>query len=92
MYRAHSTVKRERLLAKLRAKGVPEKFVSIFNAWLQDRKGNVVVGGQQSDPMRLRDMITKGQFGGHGFETFLMKMIGWLCMLRHSWKSCSLTI
>ena len=61
---AFDWVKRERLRAKLRAKIVPEEFVSIFDAWLQDRKATVVVGGQHSDPMRLRDMIYQGAVWG----------------------------
>ena len=61
---AFDRVKRDRLIAKLRAKGVPEEFLWIFNAWLQDRTAKVVVGGQHSDPMRLRDMIYQGTVWG----------------------------
>ena len=61
---AFDRVKRERLIAKLQAKGMPEVLVGLFDAWLQDREARVVVGGQRSDPMILRDMIYQGTVWG----------------------------
>ena len=43
---------------------MPEVFVGIFDAWLQDREARVVVGGQPSDAMTLRDMICQGAVWG----------------------------
>ena len=61
---AFDRVKRARLIAKLRAKRMPEVLVGIFDAWLQNRVARVVVGGQRSDPMILQDMIYQGTVWG----------------------------
>ena len=61
---AFDRVKRERLIAKLRAKRMPEVLVGIFDAWLQNRVARVVVGGQRSDPMILQDVIYQGTVWG----------------------------
>ena len=61
---AFDRVKRERLVAKLRAKGIHETFVQILDSWLQSRVGQVVVGGAQGEDMTLTDMIFQGTVWG----------------------------
>ena len=61
---AFDRVSRRRLVAKLRAKGISEEFIAIFDAWLQEREARVAVGGQYGDPMRLRNMIYQGTVWG----------------------------
>ena len=64
---AFDRVKRERWIANLRAKHMPEEFLRIFNAWLQKRTAKGVVGRQHNDPMQLRDMIYQGTVWGPWF-------------------------
>ncbi len=61
---AFDRVKRERLVAKLRAKGIHETFVRILDSWLQARRARVVVGGAQGADMELTDMIYQGTVWG----------------------------
>ena len=61
---AFDRVKRERLVAKLRAKGIHETFIRILDSWLQARTAKVVVGGAQGDDMELTDMIYQGTVWG----------------------------
>ncbi len=61
---AFDRVKRERLVAKLRAKGIHETFIRILDSWLQARTAKVVVGGAQGDDMELTGMIYQGTVWG----------------------------
>ncbi len=61
---AFDRVKRERLVAKLRAKGIHETFVQILDSWLQSRVGQVVAGGAQGEDMTPTDMIFQGTVWG----------------------------
>ena len=57
---AFDRVRVERLLAKLRAKGVTEKWVKLFASWLRERPAQVVVGGKTSKEMVLKNMVFQG--------------------------------
>ena len=61
---AFDRVRLERLVAKLRAKGVPENWIALFTSWLRDRKAVVVVGGTHSKTMVLGDMVFQGTVWG----------------------------
>ena len=52
---AFDRVRCERLLAKLRAKGVAEDWVELFGSWLRERPAKVAVNGRFSDEMALRN-------------------------------------
>ena len=85
---AFDRVTRVRLLDKLRAKGVPEVFVGIFDAWLQDREARVVVGGQQSDPMTLRDIIYQGTIWGPWLWNIFYEDARLAVQVASLWKLC----
>ena len=61
---AFDRVDKDRLLAKLRAKGLHEKFVRILGSWLQARQARVVVGGAAGDMLELVNMIYQGTVWG----------------------------
>ena len=61
---AFDRVKAERLVAKLQQKGVPEKWVKLFRSWLRARKATVIVGGEHSLAILLRDMVYQGTVWG----------------------------
>ena len=61
---AFDRVKAERLVEKLRQKGVPEKLVKLFESWLRERKATVIVGGEHSLAMLLCDMVFQGTVWG----------------------------
>ena len=61
---AFDRVKAERLVEKLRQKGVPEKWVKLFGSWLRARKATVIVGGEHSLAVLLRDMVYQGTVWG----------------------------
>ena len=54
----------QRMLDKLRAKGMREDMVQVFAAWLAERKAVVLCGGKQGDPTRPKDMIYQGTVWG----------------------------
>ena len=57
---AFDCVDAERLCAKLRSFSVPEQLVDLLASWLRPRRARVVVGGQQSSPIDMRDMVYQG--------------------------------
>ena len=50
----------ERLVEKLKKKGLNAKVVALMAAWLKDRVAHVVVEGTKSAPMVLKDMVYQG--------------------------------
>ena len=54
---AFDRVRCERLLEKLRAKGVCERWLTLFRSWLRERPAKVAVNGKFSDEIKLRDMV-----------------------------------
>ena len=61
---AFDRVNRERLEAKLAAKGVHPKLCAVFGSWLQERRSVVVVAGAQSAGRELLDMVFQGTVTG----------------------------
>ena len=61
---AFDHVSAKRLVEKLHATGLDAKLVAVFESWMQQRLGHVVVGGQQSAGMRLYDMVFQGTVWG----------------------------
>ena len=57
---AFDRVQAERLLEKLRGKGVHPTMVALTESWLQQRTAHVVVEGQYSDKMVLKNMVFQG--------------------------------
>ena len=55
---------------KLRANGMRDDIVKVFEAWLANRKAVVACGGQQGNPIQLKNIIYQGTVWGP-----------WLCNL-----------
>ena len=68
---AFDRVDTERLAAKLRAKGLHPQLVALFVSWLRERKGIVIVGGIESEPISLANMVFQGTvLGPHLWNLF----------------------
>ena len=61
---AFDRVTTERLLEKLRRKGVREMILKVLSSWLQERKFSVIVNGTQSKWHELRDSVYQGTVWG----------------------------
>ena len=61
---AFDRVSAPRLLAKLRARGMPEDVVDVIQSWLRKRTAHVIVGGKQSEAICLEDMVFQGTVWG----------------------------
>ena len=57
---AFDRVRIKRLVAKLKACGVPEQWLTLFSSWLREREAKVIVGGVCSKTLLLRDMVFQG--------------------------------
>ena len=57
---AFDRVRAEHLLKKLQSKGVHPTMIALVGSWLQQRTGQVVVDGQRSDKMFLKNMVFQG--------------------------------
>ena len=57
---AFDRVPMERLLAKLRSKGIHPKLVKLIGSWLEPRQASVVIGGTTSKPFLIKDMVFQG--------------------------------
>ena len=61
---AFDRVSADRLIEKLRAKGVNERIVRLLASWLKDRWAKVVVGGKFSDILYLVNQVFQGMVLG----------------------------
>ena len=61
---AFDKVSSDRLLQKLRAKGLHPKVVAVIGSWLQGRSAHVIVEGKSSIPMCLVNMVFQGTVWG----------------------------
>ena len=61
---AFDRVRCERLIEKLRAKGVCERWLELFASWLRERPAKVAVNGKFSDEMVLKNMVYQGTVWG----------------------------
>ena len=61
---AFDRVSSGRLLAKLRAQGMPQDLLSIIASWLRKREAQVVVGGVQSTTITLENQVFQGTVWG----------------------------
>ena len=57
---AFDRVWRERMQAKLVAKGLHPRIILVVMSWLRDRIAHVLVNGEQSSPMTLTNMVFQG--------------------------------
>ena len=57
---AFDKVSRKRLIRKLEAKGIDATIIQLIDPWLQPSKAKVVVGGSQSEPFCIQDMVYQG--------------------------------
>ena len=57
---AFDRVDAQRLLAKLKAKGLRGDMLKVFEAWLAERQAVVVCGGKHGDPICLNNIIYQG--------------------------------
>jgi len=61
---AFDRVRFDRLVAKLKTKGLHPRIVAVLASWLQQRFAHVVVGGTTSDKMTLSNMVHQGTVTG----------------------------
>ena len=61
---AFDKVDSELLLRKLSSLGLCASLLVVIRSWLRDRVGFVIVGGEKSRPMRLRNMVFQGTVWG----------------------------
>ena len=61
---AFDRVSADRLIEKLSRLGLSQSILSVIRSWLRDREGFVVVAGQKSRGMRLRNMVFQGTVWG----------------------------
>lgn len=61
---AFDKVDADLLVRKLCSFGVSASLVAVIRSWLRDRVGFVIVSGEKSRPMRLRDMVFQGTVWG----------------------------
>ena len=64
---AFDRVRLERLVAKLRAKGVQERWVKLFSSWLRERPARIAVNGKFSNELVLSNMVFQGTVWGPDF-------------------------
>ena len=57
---AFDRVKVDRLITKLRAKKLRPEIIAVLQSWLRQRVARVVVGGETSDEIPVRDMVYQG--------------------------------
>ena len=61
---AFDRVDSELLLRKLASFSLNVRLLRIIRSWLRERKGYVIVSGEKSRPMSLRDMVFQGTVWG----------------------------
>ncbi len=61
---AFDRVDAERLMKKLESFNLNAKLLRVIRNWLRNRSGFVIVNGQKSNPMQLRDLVFQGTVWG----------------------------
>ncbi len=61
---AFDRVDAERLMKKLESFNLNAKLLRVIRSWLRNRSGFVIVNGQKSNPVQLRDMVFQGTVWG----------------------------
>ncbi len=61
---AFDRVDAEILMRTLSSFGLNVRVLAVIRSWLRDREGYVIVSGEKSRPMRLRDMVFQGTVWG----------------------------
>ena len=61
---AFDRVSMDRLVAKLKKKGLHSQIVAVLASWLEERCANVVVDGEASKVMKLSNMVFQGTVTG----------------------------
>ena len=61
---AFDRVSANRLLEKLRARGMPQDLLDVISSWLRKRAAKVIVSGKESRSMVLKDMVFQGTVWG----------------------------
>ena len=85
--KAFDKVPRERLLAKLSAKGIQGKLLNWLNAWLSQRTQTVVVNMQESTVSLVESGVPKGQYWAHA--CLLYSLMTWMTRWLGSWTTYS---
>jgi hypothetical protein len=70
---AFDRVRLERLVSKLRVKGIHPQIVAVLASWLQQRCAQVVVGGVSSKIMTLINMVYQGTVTGPSLWNFFFE-------------------
>ena len=74
---AFDKVRRERLEAKLHAKGIHPSIVAVLSSWLRDRVAQVIVGGKRSAERVLKNMVYQGTVLGPGLWNLMYEDARW---------------
>ena len=61
---AFDKVEKTRMVRKLRATGLHESVIAIFESWLRTRPANVIVSGDKSETIDLANMVFQGTVWG----------------------------
>ena len=61
---AFDKVEKTRMVRKLRATGLHESLIAIFESWLRTRPANVIVSGDKSETIDLANMVFQGTVWG----------------------------
>ena len=61
---AFDSVSVVRLVDKVRARGAPEDILAVIQSWLRKRCAHIIVSGEKSDTMYLKDMVFQGTVWG----------------------------
>ena len=61
---AFDKVDADRLMQKLSTMGLSAQMLRVIRSWLRERRGHVVVGGEKSRTMNLKDMVFQGTVWG----------------------------
>lgn len=69
---AFDRVSLQRLVAKLRKKGLHPQLIAVMTPWLQKRFAHVVVSGESSKEMILSNMVFQGTVTGPGTPSLKM--------------------
>ena len=72
---AFDRVKKERLLEKMRAKGLHPSILKIVSSWLEEREFTVILDGVQSGWHELENLFTRALYGDHFYGIVSMKIL-----------------
>ena len=83
---AFDKVSSDRLLEKLKAKGINAQICNVLSSWLRPRTAYVIIGGSRSSVLQLKNMVYQGTVLGPALWNTFYEDARYALIYMNSWR------